>query len=185
MASRTSHKNFPMASAGTQSWNSQITIVKFTTFNSEIHKPNCEIRNTKLWNFSLVVKMRFALHLPAFNCEQYFSTEFLAFDGLNSQTLVPPQIFFYFLDLLLFAWKLEKAYKKWKAIKAVQMGIKRTKRWGEKNARNPQWAAKGLLTKLQDNCSVSSNINHGDGGDDKHFEGLCLPEKCIWTNFQI
>ena len=46
VASRTSHKNFPMASAGTQSWNSQVTILKFTSFNSEIHKPNCEICNT-------------------------------------------------------------------------------------------------------------------------------------------
>ena len=82
---------------------------------------------------------------------------------------------------------LEKAYKKWKAIKAVQMGIKRTKRWGGKKRKKSAVSRKRSQDWQSSKTTAASRQiwNHGDDGDDKHFEGLCLPEKCIWTNLQI
>ena len=102
--------------------------------------------------------MCFALHLPAFNCEKILRNWISGLWWAEQPDAGSPSNFLLFFRFVVVCFWLEKAYKKWKAIKAVQMGIKRTKRWGGKNARNPQWAAKGLLTKLQDNCSVSSNI---------------------------
>ena len=73
------------------------SIVKFTN-------NNCEIHYIQFWNsqayFSLVVKMCFALHLPAFNCEKILFNWISGLWWAEQPDAGSPQIFFYFLDLL-------------------------------------------------------------------------------------
>ena len=102
--------------------------------------------------------MCFALHLPAFNCEKILRNWISGLWWAEQPDAGSPSNFLLLFRFVVVCLKLGESLQEVKGDKSGADGDKKDKKMRKKNARNPQWAAKGLLTKLQDNCSVSSNI---------------------------
>ena len=129
--------------------------------------------------------MCFALHLPAFNCEKIPLNWISCLWWAEQPDADSPSNFLLFFRFVV-CLKLGESLQEVKGDKSGADVDKKDKKMKWKKTQEIRSEPQKVSWQSSKTTAASRQIwNHGDDGDDKHFEGLRLPEKCIWTNLQI